>query len=90
MARPEEEEEEREREGGLPVVAHGAVGGGGGARTQLLVAEEVAELKRPRVPLLFFFLYFGSVSPLPLLVVELLSTAAQDGSRGDDEEGCGG
>ena len=89
MARPEEEEEEREREGGLPVVAHGAVGGGGGARTQLLVVEEVAELKRPRVPLLFF-LYFGSVSPLPLLVVELLSTAAQDGSRGDDEEGCGG
>jgi len=44
------------------VVAHGAVGGGGGARTQLLVAEEVAELKRPRVPLLFFSLFWFGFS----------------------------
>jgi hypothetical protein len=50
------------REGGLPVVAHGAVGGGVGARTQLLVAEEVAELKRPRVPLLFFSLFWFGFS----------------------------
>jgi len=27
---------------------------------------------------------------MPLLAVELLSTAAQDGSRGSDEEGGGG
>ena len=44
------------------MVAHGAVGGGGGARTQLLVAEEVAELKRPRVPLLFFSLFWFGFS----------------------------
>ena len=38
-------------------------------------------------PVLSPFLYFVLVSPMFLLVVELLSTMAQSGSRGGNEEG---
>ena len=69
-------------------MAHGVADGGGGGRTQLLVVDEVAELKRPRFPIFFSLFQFGFSSAFT--GGELLSTAAQDGSRGGDEEGCGG